>query len=242
MTPKGKKILIISLVSVGVAIAIITPFAIVSLRKRNNQEEVDSLLNLAQQENKLSKNQSDRLRFLYSINKYQLPAAYQAAWNKYLPNMQAALKDFKEGRLSSAKNRIMQISNSIDPSVKPDFEAAYKLFIDMIVALQSVNNKAQHNEWLIKSAQLGHKVNNFFKTSWLAPPLMLVGYINTFIGVDHLLKETAAMGYNPIYLLNRALIFDKKYSLNTLKIFDMMWQLAKGENYFTINANSVSLQ
>lgn len=242
-TPKGNKILKIVLICSGIALIIATPFIIVALGRKKKTAEFYDLLNLFGQEGKLDSNEVTHLRNLYELKNYNLPPAYQVEWDKYKATILSIIQDFRAGRLTLVNQKLAYISKNINPAVKPDFEKAYKLFIDMVTGLQNISNVAEHKGWLIKASRAFHQGNTFFKDwGYFAPPLMLVAYINTWTGVDKGLVETAAMKDNPIYLMNKKLIFDKGINQNVLKLFDMLWTLTNGKNYFTIDANSVSLK
>lgn len=240
MKPRTRNILIITGAVVVTGLAVGIP-AFIYYRKKKNEGEVIALTELARQEGKLSSEEVQRIRFLYNLKNYELPAAYQTAWNNSKARVQAAISSFRSGNLQQAYALINNISQTLPASVKPDFEKAYQLFIELTSAMMNLDAKAKHDSWLIKSATIGHQVNSVMKWNFLAPPLMLVAYINTWTGVDKSLQEYAAIKNNPIYLVMKKIIFDKNYNFNTLKIFDLIWQLAKGENFFSVNAKSVSL-
>ncbi len=206
MKPRTRNILIISGAVLVTGLAVGIP-AFIYFRKKNNEQEVFALTQLAQEEGKLTPAEVQRIRFLYNLKNYQLPAAYQSAWDNSKGRVQAAISSFRSGNLQQAYSTINNISQTLPAAVKPDFEQAYKLFIELTSAMMDLQAKANHNSWLMQAASIGHQTNNVLK--WVPiPPLMLVAYINTWTGVDKGLKEYAAIKNNPIYLVMKKIIFD----------------------------------
>lgn len=238
---KNRKIIWFIVGGVVIAAAVATPL-IIATKRKSNEEEVAALINLAGEEHKLKPGEVARLREIYNIKYYQLPAAYLATWDKISPKVREAISAIKAGNFVTANQIVSQAASQIPANQRQTFQQAYKLFVDLTSAMMDLQNVAEHKGWLVKAGRYAHTTNSLLKWNVFFSPSMLVAYINTWTGIDQKFQETAAIKDNPIYLVNKDLIFNNNYSKDVLKIFDMIWQITKGENYFNINANSVSLK
>lgn len=239
MTPKTKKI--VTIVSISAAIVLLgtgTFLIIRNMRRKQQEDEITLLLDIARKEGNIKEGDYQKFRRLMYIDQYQLPANIRQVWDRIRPMLQSAGNGLRSGYAVSSMQYFTDIRNIISTQ-SPSVKAAYNTVESLLAEAFKLNSATESTQQRLNSAK--EKSISFWPSLLYLNPIGIA--YNVSSGYTEKQWEQAKQKFDEYTsgLLQKNIQFNKKLlsqDLTTLKLFAESYKaLSGGQDYFKYQKN-----